>query len=115
MLIPQSLAYAMLAGLPSEVGLYPSILPLLAYAIFESLRTLAVGPVTIASLMTASVLALVTQQGIVGYLEGAMLLALLSGMFLLLLGVLRLGFFITLSFALSGLWLFYGLRLGYYT
>jgi SulP family sulfate permease len=92
MLIPQSLAYAMLAGLPPQIGLYASILPLLAYAIFGSCRTLAVGPVAIASLMTASALAQVTQQGIVGYLEGAMLLALLSGVFLLLLGVLRLGF-----------------------
>lgn len=92
MLIPQSLAYAMLAGLPPEVGLHASILPLLAYAIFGSCRTLAVGPVAIASLMTASALAQVTKQGIVGYLEGAMLLALLSGGFLLLLGTLRLGF-----------------------
>lgn len=92
MLIPQSLAYAMLAGLPPEVGLYASILPLLAYAIFGSCRTLAVGPVAIASLMTASALGEVTQQGIIGYLEGAMLLALLSGLFLVLLGILRLGF-----------------------
>ncbi|MBX8827700.1 SulP family inorganic anion transporter, partial [Ochrobactrum sp. SFR4] len=45
MLIPQSLAYAMLAGLPAEVGLYASILPLVAYAIFGTSRTLAVGPV----------------------------------------------------------------------
>lgn len=92
MLIPQSLAYAILAGLPPQVGLYASILPLLAYAIFGSCRTLAVGPVAIASLMTASALGQVTQQGLVGYLEGAMLLALLSGLFLLLLGALRLGF-----------------------
>lgn len=92
MLIPQSLAYAMLAGVPAEVGLYASILPLLTYAIFGSCRTLSVGPVAIASLMTASALAQVTQQGIIGYMEGAVLLALLSGGFLLLLGVLRLGF-----------------------
>nr|WP_211316907.1 sulfate permease [Arenicella xantha] len=92
MLIPQSLAYAMLAGLPPEVGLYASILPLVAYAIFGSCKTLAVGPVAIASLMTASALSVVTEQGIVGYVEGAMLLALLSGGFLLLLGILRLGF-----------------------
>lgn len=50
MLIPQSLAYAMLAGLPAEVGLYASILPLVAYAIFGTSRTLAVGPVAIVSL-----------------------------------------------------------------
>ncbi len=92
MLIPQSLAYAMLAGLPPEVGLYASILPLLAYAVFGSCRTLAVGPVAIASLMTATALSTVTQQGIIGYAEGAILLALLSGVFLLLMGILRLGF-----------------------
>ena len=54
MLIPQSLAYAMLAGLPPEIGLYASILPLVAYAVFGTSRTLAVGPVAVVSLMTAS-------------------------------------------------------------
>ena len=92
MLIPQSLAYAMLAGLPAELGLYASIFPLLAYALFGSCKTLAVGPVAIASLMTASALGKVTALGIIGYIEGAMLLALLSGIFLLLLGIFRLGF-----------------------
>ena len=56
MLIPQSLAYALLAGLPPEVGLYASILPLIAYAIFGTSRTLAVGPVAVVSLMTATAL-----------------------------------------------------------
>ncbi|MFT5656131.1 MAG: SulP family sulfate permease, partial [Arenicella sp.] len=92
MLIPQSLAYAMLAGLPPEVGLYASILPLIAYALFGSCKTLAIGPVAIASLMTASALSGVVAEGIVGYVEGAMLLALLSGVFLILLGIFRLGF-----------------------
>jgi MFS superfamily sulfate permease-like transporter len=54
MLIPQSLAYALLAGLPPEVGLYASILPIIAYAALGSSMTLAVGPVAVASLMTAS-------------------------------------------------------------
>src|SRR5690606_28960938 len=53
MLIPQSLAYALLAGLPPEVGLYASILPLIAYAIFGTSTALAVGPVAVVSLMTA--------------------------------------------------------------
>ncbi|RVU86311.1 sulfate permease [Leucothrix sargassi] len=92
MLIPQSLAYAMLAGVPAELGLYASIFPLIAYALFGSCKTLAVGPVAIASLMTASALGKVTALGIIGYIEGAMLLALLSGIFLLLLGVFKLGF-----------------------
>ena len=54
MLIPQSLAYALLAGLPPEVGLYASILPLIAYAIFGTSTALAVGPVAVVSLMTAT-------------------------------------------------------------
>ena len=57
MLVPQSLAYALLAGLPAEAGLYASILPLVAYAIFGTSRTLAVGPVAVVSLMTAAALA----------------------------------------------------------
>ena len=54
MLIPQSLAYAMLAGLPPEMGLYASILPIIAYALFGTSRALAVGPVAVVSLMTLS-------------------------------------------------------------
>ena len=54
MLIPQSLAYALLAGLPAEAGLYASILPIVLYAIFGTSRTLAVGPVAVVSLMTAA-------------------------------------------------------------
>ena len=53
MLIPQSLAYALLAGLPAEMGLYASIVPIILYAIFGTSRTLAVGPVAVVSLMTA--------------------------------------------------------------
>mgnify|MGYP001812261927 FL=1 len=54
MLIPQSLAYALLAGLPAEMGLYASILPLVVYALLGSSRTLSVGPVAVISLMTAT-------------------------------------------------------------
>ncbi|MEX0408838.1 sulfate permease [Aquibium sp. LZ166] len=92
MLIPQSLAYAMLAGLPPEVGLYASILPLVAYAIFGTSRTLSVGPVAVVSLMTASAIGEVAAQGTAGYLEAAVLLALISGVMLLAMGLLRLGF-----------------------
>ncbi|WP_239692521.1 SulP family inorganic anion transporter [Microbulbifer mangrovi] len=92
MLIPQSLAYALLAGLPAEVGLYASIAPLVAYAVFGSSRTLSVGPVAVASLMSAAALGQVAAQNTADYLLAAMLLALLSGLFLFLLGVLRLGF-----------------------
>ncbi len=92
MLIPQSLAYALLAGLPAEVGLYASIAPLIAYALFGSSRTLSVGPVAVASLMSATALGQVGAQSSAEYLAAAILLATLSGLFLLLLGVLRLGF-----------------------
>jgi len=91
MLIPQSLAYAMLAGLPPQVGLYASMLPLVAYALFGSSRTLAVGPVAIVSLMTATALAGIAPPGSDRYLQAAAALALLSGGMLLLWGVLRLG------------------------
>src|SRR3546814_8063279 len=79
MLIPQSLAYALLAGLPPVVGLYASILPLVAYAIFGTSRTLAVGPVAVVSLMTASAAGAVATQGTALYLEPAIPLAALSG------------------------------------
>ncbi|GDY34453.1 SulP family inorganic anion transporter [Acidovorax sp. NB1] len=92
MLIPQSLAYALLAGLPPEVGLYASILPIVAYALLGSSMTLAVGPVAVASLMTASALQPLAAAGSADYVGLAMLLSLLSGGMLLLFGLLRLGF-----------------------
>ncbi|WP_336057411.1 SulP family inorganic anion transporter [Nitratireductor sp. CH_MIT9313-5] len=92
MLIPQSLAYAMIAGLPPEVGLYASILPLVAYAIFGTSRTLAVGPVAVVSLMTATAVGNIAAEGSADYLAAAMLLAFLSGAMLLAMGFMRLGF-----------------------
>jgi SulP family sulfate permease len=92
MLIPQSLAYALLAGLPPEVGLYASILPLVAYAVFGTSRALAVGPVAVVSLMTAAVIGNIASPGSPEYLAAAITLAFLSGVFLLLMGVFRLGF-----------------------
>ena len=92
MLIPQSLAYALLAGLPPEVGLYASVLPLIAYAIFGTSSALAVGPVAVVSLMTAAAVGRVAAQGSVDYASAAILLALLSGVMLTLMGLFRLGF-----------------------
>lgn len=92
MLIPQSLAYALLAGLPPEVGLYASILPLFAYALFGTSRTLAVGPVAVVSLMTATAIAPIAAPGTPEYLTAALTLALLSGGILTVMGLLRLGF-----------------------
>lgn len=92
MLIPQSLAYAMLAGLPPVTGLYASIAPLILYAIFGTSRTLAVGPVAVISLMTAAALEQHFAVGSAAYIQGAMVLAALSGVVLLLMAVFRLGF-----------------------
>ncbi|MCD7059359.1 SulP family inorganic anion transporter [Pelagibacterium xiamenense] len=92
MLIPQSLAYALLAGLPPEAGLYASILPLVAYAIFGSSTSLAVGPVAVVSLMTATAVGRLAAEGTADYASIAMVLALLSGGILTLMGLFRLGF-----------------------
>jgi|SRR5690554_2193664 len=92
MLIPQSLAYALLAGLPAQVGLYASILPILAYAIFGTSSTLAVGPVAVISLMTAAAAGQVAAQGSPEYIAAALILALLSGAILMVMGLLKLGF-----------------------
>ena len=92
MLIPQSLAYAMLAGLPPEAGLYASIAPIILYAIFGTSRALAVGPVAVVSLMTAAAIGNIAEQGTMGYAVAALTLAGLSGVMLLTLGLLKLGF-----------------------
>ncbi|MEZ5891697.1 MAG: sulfate permease [Parvularculaceae bacterium] len=91
MLIPQSLAYAMIAGLPPEVGLYASMAPLFAYAVFGTSNTLAVGPVAVVSLMTATAVGRITESG-PDYIAAAAMLAVMTGVMLALLGVLRLGF-----------------------
>ena len=91
MLIPQSLAYALLAGLPPEAGLYASIIPIMLYAVFGTSRALAVGPVAVVSLMTASTLGSIVEQGTAGYAVAALSLAGLSGVFLLGMGIFKLG------------------------
>ncbi|XKH61510.1 sulfate permease [Halomonas sediminis] len=93
MVIPQSLAYALLAGLPAVVGLYASILPQLLYCVFGTSRTLAVGPVAIIALMTGAALSGVTTPGTPDYLQAALILSLLSGVMLIAMGAMRLGFF----------------------
>ncbi len=92
MLVPQSLAYAMLAGLPPQMGLYASVLPIIAYAAFGTSMTLAVGPVAVASLMTASALSPLALPGSVEYSALAIQLSLLSGVMLIAFGLFRLGF-----------------------
>ena len=92
MLIPQSLAYAMLAGLPPQMGLYASILPITLYAIFGTSRALAVGPVAVVSLLTAASISRISAPGSEEYIFAAITLAFLSGVFLLAMGIFRLGF-----------------------
>ncbi|WP_417418017.1 SulP family inorganic anion transporter [Hoeflea sp.] len=92
MLIPQSLAYALLAGLPAETGIYASIAPIILYAIFGTSRVLAVGPVAVVSLMTAAAIGNLAEPGSPELLVAAVTLAFLSGAFLILLGIFRLGF-----------------------
>lgn len=91
LLIPQALAYALLAGLPPEVGLYASVVPPLLYALSGSSRTLAVGPVAVAAVMVAAALSGFAQGDPARALAGGLWLALLSGLFLLLFAALRLG------------------------
>lgn len=93
MLIPQSLAYALLAGLPLELGLYASILPLIVYSLLGTSMTLSVGPVAVISFMTATSLAPLATVGSAEYIVLAGHLAMLSGLMLLIFGILRLGFF----------------------
>ena len=90
-LIPQSMAYAQLAGLPAYYGLYASFLPPIVAALFGSSRQLATGPVAVVSLMTAASLAPLATAGSEAYIGYAILLSLMIGLFQLLLGVLRLG------------------------
>jgi len=90
-LVPQSMAYAQLAGLPPYYGLYASFLPPMIAALFGSSRQLATGPVAVVSLMTATALEPLATAGSEQYVAYAILLALLVGLFQFLLGVLRLG------------------------
>lgn len=92
MLIPQSLAYALLAGLPAEMGLYASIAPLLLYAIFGTSRALAVGPVAVVSLMTAAAIGNLGLTDPASIALAAITLAFISGLILTVLGLFKLGF-----------------------
>ena len=91
MLIPQSLAYALLVGLPPQVGLYASMAPLVLYAIFGTSRALAVGPVAVASLMTAAAAGTVATQGTPEYLGATIAIATVSGLMLVVMGVAATG------------------------
>ena len=93
-LIPQSMAYALLAGLPPIVGLYASILPVILYGLLGSTRFLTVGPTAIASIMTISILAPLSQGQPSVYIGQAVILAALVGIVFLICGFLRLGWLV---------------------
>lgn len=90
-LIPQSLAYAQLAGLPAQYGLYAALIPPVIAAFFGSSKQLATGPVAVLSLMTASSLTVFYTPGSPDYISAAILLALLLGIFQLGLGMIKFG------------------------
>lgn len=91
LLVPQGIAYAMLAGLPAQVGLYASILPPAIYALLGTSRTLSVGPVSIAAIMIASVLSAPEMLAFGSPVENAIILAAEGGLILLMMAVLRMG------------------------
>ena len=91
LLVPQGLAYAMLAGMPPETGLYASILPLILYALFGTSRTLSVGPAALTSLITASAAGTLAQGDPQLFIQAAIGMGLLSGLFLVAMAILRLG------------------------
>jgi sulfate permease, SulP family len=94
LLIPQSMAYALLAGLPPQVGLYASILPAILYPLIGTSRVLAVGPVAVDSLMVAAAIAKFSPQNTSAYLSLAVTLAFLVGAIEIIMGLLRLGFLV---------------------
>jgi SulP family sulfate permease len=94
MLVPQGMAYALLAGLPPQVGLYASILPLIIYGLLGSSRTLAVGPVAIVSLLVASGISPLADPGSIQYIQLALTLAFLAGIIQAAMGLLGLGFLV---------------------
>ena len=94
MLIPQGMAYATIAGLPAVYGLYASIIPLIIYAIFGTSRQLAVGPVAMVSLLTATTIGALGDLSVAAYINYALILALMVGVIQFLLGIFRLGFLV---------------------
>ena len=95
MLIPQGMAYASIAGLPAVYGLYASIVPLLIYAVFGTSRQLAVGPVAMVSLLTATAIGAIEGLSMDEYIAYAIILAFMVGAIQFLLGLFRLGFLVS--------------------
>ena len=94
MLVPQGMAYAMLAGLPAVVGLYAATIPLIVYALFGTSRHLAVGPVAIVSLFVFAGVSTIAEPGTDEYISYVLLLMLMVGLLQFLMGMFRLGFLV---------------------
>jgi SulP family sulfate permease len=94
MLVPQGMAYAMLAGLPPIYGLYASTIPLILYAVFGTSRQLSVGPVAMVALLISSGIGVLAQPGTDQYLALVITLSLMVGVIRLLMGLLRMGFLV---------------------
>lgn len=94
MLIPQGMAYAMIAGLPPVFGLYAALIPQIIYGILGTSRQLSVGPVAMDSLLVAAGLGALSLSGIEEYIGMAIFLALFMGLIQFLLGVVRMGFLV---------------------
>ena len=108
MLIPQGMAYAMIAGLPPIYGLYASTIPLIIYALLGTSRQLAVGPVAMVSLLTAAGIGAIADGGTETYIMLAITLTFFVGMIQFLLGVFRLGFLVNFFIAPGGQWVYFG-------
>lgn len=94
LLVPQSMAYALLAGLPPQMGLYASIIPLIIYGLMGTSRTLAVGPVAVVSLLVASGISSLQPATTTEYIQFTITLALMIGLIQLLMGLFRIGFLV---------------------
>jgi sulfate permease, SulP family len=94
LLVPQGMAYAMLAGLPPQVGLYASIIPLVIYGLMGTSRALGIGPVAIVALMTATSVGALAPEGSEEFITLALILALMVGVIQIAMGLLRAGFIV---------------------
>ncbi len=96
MVIPQSMAYAVLAGMPPIYGLYASVVPLLIYPLFGTARQLAFGVIAIDMLVVAAGVGLIAQPGTTNYIMLVLLLSIMVGVIQLIMSVARLGFIVNL-------------------
>ena len=107
MLIPQSLAYALLAGLPPQIGLYASIIPLLIYSVFGTSNTLAVGPVAVIALMTFAVCSKFAQPGSSEFVLNCNFISSNIRLNFTFNGYIKTWFYYKFSFTSGNIWFYY--------